>query len=178
MVYFGQEVGEAARENAGFGSPTRTSIFDYIGVPAHQRWVNNKKFDGGQLSDAERSLRDFYKRLLNITISSPALMGEYRDIHYYNREQTENYNHKLLSFVRWSGEDRLVIISNFDAADSYAVDLKIPPDLVSKLGLRNGNYALEDLLNGGNDIQLNVSEGVGHIALELQPLGSLILKLK
>lgn len=53
MIYFGQEVGEPAAEHAGFGSPTRTSIFDYIGVPHHQRWVNDKKFDGGQLSDEE-----------------------------------------------------------------------------------------------------------------------------
>ena len=44
MLYFGQEVGERAAEWAGFGSPSRTSIFDYIGVPAHQRWVNGKRF--------------------------------------------------------------------------------------------------------------------------------------
>ncbi len=49
MIYFGQEVGEAAEEDAGFGKPSRTSIFDYIGVPAHQRWMNQKKFDGGAL---------------------------------------------------------------------------------------------------------------------------------
>ena len=46
MIYFGQEVGEPGAENAGFGSPTRTSIFDYIGVPHHQRWMNEGKFDG------------------------------------------------------------------------------------------------------------------------------------
>ena len=43
MIYFGQEVGEKAEENAGFGTPTRTSIFDYIGVPAHQRWILGRK---------------------------------------------------------------------------------------------------------------------------------------
>ncbi|HEU0136030.1 MAG TPA: alpha-amylase family protein, partial [Flavobacterium sp.] len=40
MVYFGQEVGEPGNENAGFGTRSRTSIFDYIGVPHHQRWMN------------------------------------------------------------------------------------------------------------------------------------------
>ena len=50
MVYFGQEVGEAGNENAGFGTHSRTSIFDYIGVPNHQRWMNGGKFDGGQLT--------------------------------------------------------------------------------------------------------------------------------
>jgi hypothetical protein len=88
MLYFGQEVGESGAENAGFGSPSRTSIFDYIGVPSFQRWVNDKKFDGGQLRPQETLLRDFYKRLLNFTIGSDALMGAYQEIHFYNKEQT------------------------------------------------------------------------------------------
>ena len=89
MIYFGQEVGEPGAEKAGFGSPTRTSIFDYIGVPHHQRWMNGGKFDGGQLSESEKSLRDFYSRLLNFTKTSSALAGEFADIHTYNRQNTE-----------------------------------------------------------------------------------------
>ena len=58
MIYFGQEVGEPGAENAGFGSSSRTSIFDYIGVPHLQRWVNDKKFDGGSSTEEERELRD------------------------------------------------------------------------------------------------------------------------
>jgi len=46
MLYFAQDVGEDGSEDAGFGKPSRTSIFDYIGVPANQRWMNNGKFDG------------------------------------------------------------------------------------------------------------------------------------
>ena len=37
--------------DAGFGKATRTTIFDYWGVPSHQRWMNGGKFDGGQLTD-------------------------------------------------------------------------------------------------------------------------------
>ena len=81
LVYFGQELGEPGAENAGFGKPTRTSIFDYVGVPSYQRWVNNKQFDGGQSTEDEKSLRDFYKRLLNFTINSNALAGNYQDVH-------------------------------------------------------------------------------------------------
>jgi hypothetical protein len=61
MVYFGQEVGEAGNENAGFGTHSRTSIFDYIGVPNHQRWMNGGKFDGGQLTQEEKTCVIFYK---------------------------------------------------------------------------------------------------------------------
>ena len=65
LVYFGQELGEPGAEDLGFGDPTRTSIFDYASVPTLQRWVNNKQFDGGQSTDEEKVLRDFYRRLLN-----------------------------------------------------------------------------------------------------------------
>jgi len=78
MIYFGQELGEPGAENAGFGKPSRTSIFDYIGVPHLQRWVNNKQFDGGASSEEEKELRDFYKRLLNFSLKSEALMGVYQ----------------------------------------------------------------------------------------------------
>ena len=113
LIYFGQEVGEPGAENAGFGTPTRTSIFDYIGVPNLQRWMNNKQFDGGQSTPAELELRKFYKNLLNFTIGSSALMGGYEEIHSYNRIHTENYNSKLFSFLRWSEHEKLIIISNF-----------------------------------------------------------------
>ncbi len=178
MIYFGQEVGEAAREQAGFGSPSRTSIFDYIGVPAHQRWVNNKKFDGGQLSDAEKSLRDFYKRLLNFTIRSSALMGRYQDIHYYNKDHTAGYNHKLLTFVRWSDAEKLLICSNFDDTRAYAPSLKIPAEVIAQWGLSEGAYPMEEVLYGKKGYTLEVSGGTGEVPVELPPLGSLILKLR
>jgi hypothetical protein len=38
---------------------SRTSIFDYVGVPNHQRWMNNSKFDGALLKPNEKELRDF-----------------------------------------------------------------------------------------------------------------------
>ena len=178
MIYFGQEVGEPGNENAGFGSPTRTSIFDYIGVPNHQRWVNNKKFDGGQLSESEKNLRDFYKRLLNFTKESDALMGEYQEIHFYNKEHTDNYDHRVLSYVRWSANEKLIVISNFDSNKNYSFELKIPNDIVSKWQLGEGVHLLEEELYGAKNHQLEIQGGVGKIAVSLEPLESVILSLK
>jgi len=177
MVYFGQEVGEDGSEDAGFGKPSRTSIFDYIGVPAHQRWLNNKKFDGGQLTDEERSLRDFYKRLLNFTITSPALMGEYQEIHYYNKEHTETYDHRIFSFVRWSEEEKLIVISNFDTERTFDIDFKLPPELVSKWQLTSEDYVLEEKLYGTKSPTMTIMDGVGHIPLKVGPLESFIFRL-
>ena len=178
MVYFGQEVGEPGAENAGFGSPTRTSIFDYIGVPHHQRWMNNGAFDGGQLLPEEKDLRDFYSRLLNFTISSSALMGAYRDIHYFNKENTAGYDHRIYSFVRWSEEEKLIIVSNFEADRSYDLNLVLPPEIIEAWKLEPGNYAISEQLYGQQNPDLVVEEGTAHMPIEIGPLESLILKLE
>ncbi|WP_375325579.1 alpha-amylase family protein [Flagellimonas sp. GZD32] len=177
MIYFGQEVGEPGAEDAGFGKPTRTSIFDYIGVPHHQRWLNNKKFDGGQLNAEEKGLRDFYKRLLNFTIKSDALMGEYQEIHFYNKDNTEGYDHRVLSYVRWSPEEKLIVVSNFDAEKNYAFDLKLPEDVVSKWNLADGEYTLEDELYAKEKPKLQIKEGKGQFKVELAPLQSYIFSI-
>jgi hypothetical protein len=36
-------------------------FFDYVGVPNHQRWMNNGKFDGGLLTDKEKSFETSIK---------------------------------------------------------------------------------------------------------------------
>ncbi|WP_373519204.1 alpha-amylase family protein [Pricia sp.] len=173
MIYFGQEVGEPGAENAGFGSPNRTSIFDYIGVPHHQRWVNDKQFDGGQLYEAESQLRDFYKRLLNFTVQSDALVGEYQDIHFYNRDHTLWYNYHVLSYVRWSDKERLIIVSNFDANDRFGFELKLPEDIVQKWKLSEGNHQIKDVLYG-SEHTLKVENGRGEVRIDINPLESFI----
>ena len=177
MIYFGQEVGEAGAENAGFGSPSRTSIFDYIGVPNHQRWMNNKAFDGGQSTDDEKHLRDFYKRLLNFTINSSALAENYQDIHLFNRQNTEWYNDKVISFVRWSDEEQLIIVSNFSDSDTFGFDLKLPLSLIKDLKLESGNYKLVDQLYNKYNSVLKVKETNASTRIDIKPLESFILKI-
>jgi len=177
LVYFGQELGEPGAENAGFGKPSRTSIFDYIGVPTYQRWVNNKQFDGGQSTLEEKSLRDFYKRLLNFTINSNALASNYQDLHTFNRANTENYTDKVLSFARWSDDEKLVIVSNFEPGKSYEFELKIPEELIRSWNLEDGSYSLSEQLYGNYSSELKVENQQGSISIKIEPLESFILKI-
>ncbi|MEY8850107.1 alpha-amylase family glycosyl hydrolase [Psychroserpens sp. XS_ASV72] len=178
MVYFGQEFGEPGAEDLGYGDPTRTSIFDYGSVPSLVRWVNDKKFDGGQSTKAELELRDFYKRLLNFTINSSALMGEYQDIHLFNQQHTEWYNDKVLSFVRWSEEEQLIIVSNFDTEGTFGFELQLPEEVVSKLQLKDGSYDVEDQLYHNYSSKLKVADGKAQMRIDIKPLESFILKIK
>ncbi|WP_339659678.1 alpha-amylase family glycosyl hydrolase [uncultured Polaribacter sp.] len=178
MIYFGQEFGEPGAENAGFGSASRTSIFDYVGVPSLQRWVNDKQFDGGQSTNEEKLLRDFYKRLLNFTITSDALMGEYEDIHQFNRHNTEWYNERVLSFVRWSADEKLIIVSNFNEHDTYGFELGLPEDIIQKWNLKDGEYQVEDQLYKKYKTILKVENNQARVRVDLKPLESFILKIK
>ena len=173
MVYFGQEVGEAARENAGFGSPTRTSIFDYIGVPAHQRWVNGKRYDGGALTPEEAALREYYCRLLNLPI-----VGAFRNIHQYNRAYTPYYNDKVYSFVRETVEEKWLVIANFSKRDGFGFELQVPPELLTTWDLPNGSYPLSDKLYGEVQTHFHRTDSYGRMRVDIAPLQTLFFKLE
>lgn len=176
MVYFGQEVGEPGNEDAGFGKRSRTSIFDYIGVPHHQRWMNGGKFDGGLLTNDEKALRDFYSRLLNFTLKSSAMLGKFQEIQSINRKETQNYDQGLYSFVRYSEEEKLIIIANFSWVTSSRIDLIVPEDVILAWKLTDGSYTVKDQLYGSSTV-LNVVNGKGTIHLNIKPSESFIFKL-
>ncbi len=178
MLYFGQDVGEPGDGDAGFGDPTRTTIFDYWGVPSHQRWMNDGAFDGGQLDKEEKDLRDFYRRLMSFSASSAALNGDYAEIHSYNRtEDNDAYNDKVFSFVRWKDNERLVVLSNFDAVRAFDLEVRIPAIIISSWRLSDGRYMLDEQLYRRNHAQLIVDKGQGTLRITLQPLDSAVLKL-
>lgn len=176
MIYFGQEVGEPGAEDAGFGDPSRTSIFDYIGVPHHQRWMNNGKFDGGQSTEKEKDLRDFYKRLLNVAISQPAIMGETKDLHLYNIQNTEGYNEDIYTFARYDENQKLIVVSNFDSKKTYEFELQLPKDLIEQWNLKDSHYPLSDLLYGSSN-KLSLRDQTGYIKIRINPLQSFIFGL-
>ena len=177
MVYFGQEVGEAGNENAGFGTHSRTSIFDYIGVPNHQRWMNGGKFDGGQLTKDEKELRDFYKRVLNFSLNSSALMGKYQEIQTLNRQATQGYDPGIYAFTRWSDTQKLIVVTNFSWLTTSNFELKIPSDIIQKWNLNDGNYTITDQLYHKSSVQLQVSNGEGKVQIRIAPSESFIYQL-
>ncbi|WP_115461113.1 alpha-amylase family glycosyl hydrolase [Winogradskyella aurantiaca] len=177
MIYFGQEFGEPGAEDLGYGDPTRTSIFDYGSVPSMVRWVNEKAFDGGQSTAEELELRDFYKRVLNFTINSSALMGGYKDLQHFNQEHTEWYNDKVLSFARWSEDEKLVVIANFNDENTYGFELQLPEDLVKEWNLSSGEHQVTDQLYNNYKSTLVVTDTEAKVRIDIKPLESLVLKI-
>jgi glycosidase len=174
LLYFGQEVGEPGAENAGFGQPSRTSIFDYVGVPHHQRWLNGGRCNGGQLSAAEKALRRYYQQLLNFTVTNPALAGSYAELHAYNRQTNPAYGHQLFAFARWKAKHKLLIINNFSSTEVFNGPFMISPEVIKNFELAEGKYEVADALSQHLPAKLVVTAGAGTIAVRLAPLQSAI----
>ena len=175
MLYFGQEVGEAGAENAGFGQPSRTSIFDYIGVPQHQKWMNSGKFDGGLLNENETALRHFYKRVMNFTLEHSSLTGEYVDL-FANGELSDASH----AFLRYDASELIIATSRFAAQGNESIKVTIPAEHISAMNLADGTYSLEEKIEGLETQSLTIDNGIGYFSCELQPLAALawVLKLK
>ena len=148
MIYSGQELGEKGMDVEGFaGVDGRTTIFDYWGVKSIQAWANEGKFDGAGLDDEQRELREFYKRLLNIARSNPAITdGKMYDLEY---AQGDGFNrHKQYAFLRKQDKETLLIVVNF-ADKQVDVPVTIPADAFVYLQMEERlSVAAEDLLSG------------------------------
>ncbi|MBZ9613549.1 alpha-amylase family protein [Rheinheimera maricola] len=177
MLYFGQDVGEPGDGDAGFGKASRTTIFDYWGVPQHQKWMNNGKFDGAALDSESLALHHYYKKLLSFTANAPALMGDYVELHSVNLAAGTSYSEQQLAFARYNEQQKLIIASHFNSDSSVSFALTLPAELISQWQLADGQYPLSDKLNGGENT-LQVASGVGTVAVQLAPLASVILELQ
>jgi glycosidase len=176
MLYFGQDVGEDGSEETGFGDPTRTTIFDYAGVPAHQRWMNNGSFDGGQLSAQERALREYYINVMQISATHPAMMGEYQSLHASNIDAASAYDDKTFAFTRWTGDQQLVVVSQF-TQEPKAFTLHVPAETVSAWQLASKTLNAIDLLTGQSFPVVSKDDGSLAIEVAIDVLGSLVLEL-
>jgi glycosidase len=169
MIYFGQEVAEPANGSMGFSTNAHTSIFDYCGVPEHQKWLNNGHYDGGQLSAEQKNLRSFYSTLLNAVKNSDALSnGEFYELMCANERQP-GFNTQIYLYLRYTDKQRILVIANFNRSQEQ-LNVILPADLITKLNLAgkteftdllSGNkYSADDMAKQGLSIALPPTSGV------------------
>jgi glycosidase len=122
LIYAGQELGEKGMDAEGFsGLDGRTSIFDYWSVESLRKW---DKPDGEQ-----KSLRNFYSRLLNGCNKSAAIReGKFFDLMYANISNPHFNSDRQFAFMRYAEKELLLIAVNFDEMDTV-VEVFIPSDV-------------------------------------------------
>ena len=116
MVYAGQELGERGMDEEGFsGRDGRTTIFDYWSVDTLRRWNNNGQWNDEQLSDEEKKLQEFYRRLITLCNQEAALAdGLFYDLMPANYDNQEFDSTRLFAFLRGDKKDLLLMVANFD----------------------------------------------------------------
>jgi glycosidase len=166
LLYFGQDVGEDGSEETGFGDPTRTSIFDYVGVPAHQRFMNEGAFDGGQSTEEEKSLRHFYEQIMDIAATNSAVTGKFISLHRDSLNNNSSYSERQFAFARVKDNHGFIVVANFDTAPVNNAVLTLSNDFSNTF---SANQELSPLLDHMG-VTLNDNENGYDITVDLQPL--------
>ncbi|NQX30222.1 cyclomaltodextrinase C-terminal domain-containing protein [Pedobacter boryungensis] len=159
MIYNGQEVGEPANGTEGFGGDDgRTSIFDYWGIPQHQKWMNNGAFDGGKLNNDEKKLRQFYSKLLNLATTNEAISkGNFYELLQAIKTST-GFNDKVYAYLRYTENKRVLVITNFNRSD-VTLTVNLPKDVVEAFNLK-GKITFTDLLSDTKFKTENITNGL------------------
>jgi len=170
MLYSGQEVGEPANGVEGFGGDdARTTIFDYWSMPELVKWVDGHKYDGALLSDAQKNLRVYYGKLLNLAGEPGFRFGGFHALNPANTktarfgdiEGDPASGHWMYAFLRYDPRSRqrwLVVANLHRSADFSNVHIHIPAETVQWLDLSAAPLTFTDRLNDTSALTANPSD--------------------
>lgn len=150
MIYCGQEVGEKGMDEEGFsGLDGRTTIFDYWSMKSIRQWINNRTFDGAQLSREQKELRETYGKILRMASSEAALSkGLFHDLMYANLNNPRFNPDRQYAFLRKHGNEVILIVVNFDKAEQ-TVRVNIPENAFKYCQIEDNKAAtVTDLFTG------------------------------
>lgn len=175
MIYAGQELGEPAAEAEGYsGLDGRTTIFDYWSIPTLRRWLNKGRCNG-ELTESEQRLREVYSKVLNLCNSEKAISeGKFFDLMYVNYENHRFNPHRHYAFLRFYGNELLVIIANFSDEEA-SVEVNIPSHAFEYLDINRGYALATELLTGQESVK-TISDSAS-FASNIPPHGAVVWKI-
>lgn len=176
MIYAGQEIGEPGMEAEGYsGCDGRTTIFDYWSVASLRKLA--AKDPEAAMTPAERSLYDYYRRVVTLCRSERSLSeGRSYDLQYANYGRDCGYDcDRQYAFLRKAdGAAPLLIVANF--ADHAAhVGVRVPAHAFDYLSLRAGMRSSIDLLTGY--VQTLTLKADEPTYVEVPAYGAVVMKL-
>lgn len=191
MLYNGQEVGEPAVSSHDGGTHARTSILDYLSMPEFAKWVNGHAFDGDRLSNEQKSLRDWYGKLIGVTQARAFTSGHFYGLNHDNKENPAFgrvgdetcSGHWLYAFLRRdskSGQAFLVLV-NFHGSETLRnVRIRIPSDAQCFLG-RTGDdsWTFSDRLDShwSCSVVRNLLDHQGVTLPDIEPCSAMLLEI-
>lgn len=180
MVYMGQELGEFGMDMEGFsGVDGKTTIFDYWGIASYQAWANNGEFDGKDLNNEQKELRNFYETLLNVAMQENAIReGVMYDLVFANFGNPRFNSHEQFAYFRKYEDELLLCIVNFHDK-SAKIELNIPPEAFQYLKIKEGEYySSKNLLNKEEVFPIQRISSDSKYKVLIPPWDGKILKLE
>lgn len=180
MVYMGQELGEFGMDMEGFsGVDGKTTIFDYWGIASYQAWANNGEFDGKDLNNEQKELRNFYETLLNVAMQENAIReGVMYDLVFANFGNPRFNSHEQFAYFRKYEDELLLCIVNFHDK-SADIELNIPPEAFQYLKIKEGEYySSKNLLNEEEVFPIQRISSDSKYKVFIPPWDGKILKLE
>lgn len=157
LLYFGQELGEAATEAEGFsGQDGRTTIFDYWSVPTVRNWYNKGRCNDERLTADQKRLRELYRQALTLCNKEAALReGDFFDLMYVNFDNERLDAKRNYVFLRKYKNELLMIATNFNAWPTH-IGVCIPQHAFDCWNMIADTYECEELLGGKQEVK-NIS---------------------
>jgi hypothetical protein len=84
-----------------------------------RNWHNQGKVNTERLNDNQKALRKSYVKLLTLCNQSQAVQaGKFFDLMYANPGGSDFNSDKQFAFMRYAGDELLLIVANFDDRDT------------------------------------------------------------
>ena len=158
MIYSGQEFGETGMETSGYsGSDGRSTLFDYWNLPEHQKWMNDGQFDGELLSDQQKQLQNSYQIILKHAQLPAIVSGKFYDVMWQNTDLSIFNSDKVYAFLRYTAEQRVLVICNFDINTQH-VQVKVPTHALEIMEIPRPIELQFTELNSNEEIKISSEE--------------------
>lgn len=180
MLYMGQELGELGMDMEGFsGVDGKTTIFDYWGIASYQAWANNGEFDGKYLTEEQQELRNFYQKLLHVSLYEKAVSkGIMYDLVYANFGNPKFNSHEHFAYFRKHESELILCIVNFHDKPAE-IELNIPPEAFQYLQMMEDEYyKSKNLLNEREKLPIQRISSNNPFKVFIPAWDGKILKLK
>lgn len=178
MVYFGQELGESATDSEGFGTKDgRTTMFDFWGVKTQQRWMNGGTFDGKKLTANELKLQNSYLKIIKLSKNNEAInKGHFFDLQYAN-EYNGGSKGKIYAYLRYTQNQKLLFIYNFDQKNQQNFTLQIPELALQMMQLKDNSIFKIITLHQENSSKNLVKLNKNKFNCIIQPNSAIVLNI-
>jgi hypothetical protein len=160
-------------------------------MPELVKWVNDRKYDGGRLSEAQKRLRSYYGRLLALADEPGFRFGGFRPLNPANGgsagfgkvEGDPSSGHWMYAFLRYDprSQQRWLVVANLHPSAGFSdVHIRVPEEAVKWMEAPEGaDLVFEDELESGMELRARAADlpGMGIVIPKIPALSAMYFRI-